>query len=82
MEDNDLINVLSEAGAGLFAAPSIITDDIRVRYAVEVVGRARGLREDFYAITADRRLRHPAVVSITETARSELAEALSGDGGA
>ncbi len=81
VEDNDLINVLAEAGAGLFAAPSIITADIRVRYAVEVVGRARGLREDFYAITADRRLRHPALVSITESARSELAEALRGEAG-
>jgi LysR family transcriptional activator of nhaA len=79
VEDNDLINVLSESGAGLFAAPSIITSDIQVRYAVEVVGRARGLREDFYAITAERRLRHPAVVSITEAARSELAEALAGE---
>lgn len=77
IEDNDLINVLAEAGAALFAAPSIITADIRVRYAVEVVGRAEGLREDFYAITADRHLRHPAVVAITEAARSELAASLS-----
>lgn len=79
VEDNDLINVLAEAGAALFAAPSIITADIRVRYAVEVAGRAEGLREDFYAITADRHLRHPAVVAITEAARSELAEALSAE---
>lgn len=72
IEDNDLINVLAEAGAGMFAAPSIIHDDIRVRYAVERIGRAEGLEESFYAITGDRRIRHPAVVAITESARDEL----------
>lgn len=72
VEDNDLINVLAEAGAGLFAAPAVITDDIRVRYAVEVVGRAEGLTEEYYAITAERRLKHPAVVAITEGARRDL----------
>ena len=73
IEDNDLINVFSETGAGLFAAPSIITDDIRVRYAVEVLGRAEGIQERYFAITPDRRIRHPAIVAITEAARRELA---------
>lgn len=72
IEDNALVNVFAEAGAGLFAAPSIIIDDIRIRYAVEVVGRAEGAREDFYAITAERRIEHPAIEAITEGARREL----------
>lgn len=72
IEDNDLMNVLAESGAGMFAAPSIIHDDIRVRYAVERVGRAEGILERFYAITTDRRIKHPAVVAITESARIEL----------
>lgn len=72
IEDTDLVNVFAEAGAGLFAAPSIITDDIRIRYAVELVGRAPGVREDFYAITAERRIEHPAIAAITEGARREL----------
>lgn len=79
VEDIDLINVLAEAGAGLFAAPSIIADDLRVRYAVERVGRAEGLTEEFYAITVERKIKHPAVVAIRETARSELAQAMEDD---
>jgi LysR family transcriptional activator of nhaA len=43
-----------------------------VRYAVERVGRAEGLSERFYAITTDRRIKHPAVAAITEAARLEL----------
>ncbi|MFQ5537271.1 MAG: LysR family transcriptional regulator [Gemmatimonadota bacterium] len=74
IEDNDLINVFAEAGAAMFAAPTVIVPDIRVRYAVEVVGRARGIYERYYAITAHRRLRHPVAAAITENARAELAE--------
>lgn len=73
IEDTDLLNVFAEAGAGLFAAPAVIADDIRIRYAVEVVGRAPGVREDFYAITPERKIEHPAIAAITEGAREELA---------
>jgi LysR family transcriptional activator of nhaA len=73
IEDNDLINVFAEAGGGMFAAPAIIAHDIQVRYAVEVVGRAPGLRERYYAITVDRRITHPAVAAMTAAARIELA---------
>lgn len=72
VEDNDLINVLSEDGAGMFAAPAIIVEDIMVRYAVEPVGRAGGIDERFYAITTNRRIQHPAVSAITRAARTEL----------
>lgn len=72
IEDNDLINVLAEAGAGFFAAPSIISQDIRVRYAVERIGRAEGLKEEYYAITAERHIRHPAAIEIARAARLEL----------
>ncbi len=72
IEASDLINAFAEAGAGMFAAPAIISDDLRLRYAVEVVGRAEGVSERFFAITAERRIRHPAVVAIREAARAEL----------
>jgi LysR family transcriptional activator of nhaA len=72
VEDNDLINVLAEGGAGMFAAPAIIVEDIVVRYAVERVGRAEGIDERFYAITTDRRIQHPGVIAITRAARTEL----------
>lgn len=72
VEDIDLINVLAEGGAGMFAAPSIIVEDLRIRYAVERIGRAEGITERFYAITADRRIKHPAAMAISEAARTEL----------
>jgi len=70
-EDSALLKVFGQLGAGLFAMPSAIDADVRSRYEVRLVGRVE-LRERFYAITVERRLKHPAVVAISEAARREL----------
>jgi LysR family transcriptional activator of nhaA len=37
-----------------------------------VVGEVEGARNDFYAITAERRLKHPAILAVTENAQLRL----------
>jgi len=71
-DDSTLIKVFGQAGQGLFAAPSIIESSVRKQYGVAVVGRLDKVRERFYAVSAERRLKHPAVIAITESARREL----------
>jgi LysR family transcriptional activator of nhaA len=71
-DDSSLIKVFGQAGKGVFAAPSIIESSVRRQYGVTIVGRLDGARERFYAVSAERRLKHPAVVAITESARREL----------
>jgi LysR family transcriptional activator of nhaA len=39
---------------------------------VRVVGRLPDVRERFYAISAERKLAHPAVLALTEAARTRL----------
>ncbi|MBK8002777.1 MAG: transcriptional activator NhaR [Gemmatimonadetes bacterium] len=70
--DSALLKVFGMGGVGLFAAPTAIAADIRRQYEVRVVGELEGVREAFYAVTVERRLRHPAVVSISEAARHRL----------
>jgi LysR family transcriptional activator of nhaA len=70
-EDSALLKVFGQSGAGLFAAPSAIEAEVRRQYGVRLVGRVE-VRERFYAITVERKLKHPAVVAITEAARSEI----------
>ena len=41
-------------------------------YRVSVVGRLDSVFEEFYAISAERKINHPAVAAITETARTRL----------
>jgi LysR family transcriptional activator of nhaA len=72
LDDSALAKVLGEAGHGIFAAPDVIEEDVRRRYKVQLVGRAEDLRQRFYAISVERRLKHPAVVAICEAARKHI----------
>ena len=72
VEDVALLQVLGQQGMGLFAAPSVVEEEVRRQYGVEVVGRLPEVREGFYAISVERKLTHPAVVAISEAARNEL----------
>ena len=71
-EDRALLEVFGADGMGLFPASSAVAAEIQAQYGVEALGRAEGVRERFYAISAERRLKNPAVVAISETARQEL----------
>ncbi len=70
--DSALIRVFAEAGQGLFAAPSLIADEICEKFGVLLIGTASGIRERYYAITGERRIKHPAVAAISEGARAKL----------
>lgn len=72
VDDSALRDLLGEVGRGVFAAASVAEPELRRRYQVEVVGRAEEVRQRFYAITAERRIRNPAVRAITEGARREV----------
>ncbi len=71
-EDSALLKVFGQAGTGLFPAPAVIEAEVRAQYDVKLVGRVPGVKERFYAISAERRLKHPAVVAISEAAREKL----------
>ena len=71
-EDSALLKVFGQHGEGLFVAPSVIEEDIINSHRVEVVGRLAEVKERFYAITVERRIKHPAVVAIREAAKHQL----------
>jgi LysR family transcriptional activator of nhaA len=72
IEDSALLKVFGQAGTGLFPAPVAIEAEIRVQFGVRVVGRVDAVKARFYALSAERKLKHPAVLAIREAARSEL----------
>ena len=74
VEDRALMQVLGERGRGFFAAPSILTDEVYEQHGLIKVGELDGVKERFYAITLDRRIRHPVVDHLTQYARRELGE--------
>ena len=72
IEDRALMKTFGEAGAGIFTSPRAVESDVLSKYGVEVVGRTEEVTERFYAISAERRIKHPAISVITEAARSGL----------
>ena len=68
-DDSALLKAFGEAGVGLFAGPSVIEEEICRMYRMSVIGRTADVQESFYAISPERRLKHGAVVAITDIAR-------------
>ena len=71
-EDSAVLKVFGQAGHGLFATPSAIESEVCRQYSVKVVGRIPEVVERFYAISIEKRLRHPALLKICEAAREQL----------
>jgi LysR family transcriptional activator of nhaA len=71
-DDSALLKAFGEAGAGVFAAPTVIEEEVCRMYRMSVIGQTDEIKERFYAISPERRLKHPSVVLITDTARANL----------
>ena len=71
-EDYALLRAFGQAGAGVFPVPSVLEKQFLLQYKIQRIGRVKDVRAHFYAISGERRLKHPAVVAILEAARGEL----------
>jgi LysR family transcriptional activator of nhaA len=71
-QDAALRGVFAEAGAGLYVAPDAIAAETRRPRGLVRAGPIRPLRARYYAITADRRIVHPAVSLVAGSAREKL----------
>jgi len=74
-DDGALLKEFGAAGAGAFCMPSSIAAQIKRQYGVAEIGRSGEVTEQFYAISVERRLSHPAVVAISSAARKRGARA-------
>lgn len=71
-DDSALMYAFGEEGKGIFPSPTVFEEEFRRRYNVHVVGRVKSVRQEFYAISVDRRIQHPAVMAIVTAARQEI----------
>lgn len=62
--DSAMMKIAGRCGLGLFAIPTVIEDEVREIYGLERVGIASGIREQFYAVSVARRIKHPGVLAI------------------
>ncbi|MEO6145520.1 MAG: transcriptional activator NhaR [Sulfuriferula sp.] len=77
-DDSALLNAFGQEGAGIYAVPSTISELIQKQTGSVLVGQTDQVIEQFYAISTERRLTHPAVLAISQAARQEMFGTLSG----
>ncbi|MFV2055476.1 MAG: transcriptional activator NhaR [Thiohalomonadales bacterium] len=71
-DDSALMKTFGQNGYGIFIAPTPIAKEVEKQYGVVVIGQTDEVREQFYVISVERKISHPAVAAITETAREWL----------
>lgn len=72
VEDPAFVNVLAFHGLGFMAVPTLVANEIFTRFGFRSIGLTDDCKQQFYAITPERKLTHPAVVAITSDARDRL----------
>jgi LysR family transcriptional activator of nhaA len=70
--DSALLKAFGGQGEGIFPVPTVVMHEVEDHYHVTPLGIAEGVIERFFAITVERRIRHPAVVEISRQAKREL----------
>ncbi len=72
IEDAALLKIFAQARHGLFFAPAVLRPQLRREHDVHQVGVLEDATEQFFAISVERKIRHPAVATIVENARARL----------
>lgn len=71
-DDTALMKVFAESGQGLVPLPTVIADELESKHGLFQVDLIPGGTEDFYAISVEKKISHPAVAMISEIARIKL----------
>jgi len=71
-DDSALMKAFGKEGAGVFIAPEVITAEVETQYKVTTIGHIDEIKEHFYAITVERRVKHPVVSAVMESTRESL----------
>lgn len=70
--DSALLKMFGKHGIGAFALPTAVEEDVVDRYSATVVGRVPDLRQEFFAVTAARRVTNPVIGDVLANARDRL----------
>jgi LysR family transcriptional activator of nhaA len=71
-EDQALLNACGLRGAGFFAVPDPVARELTAGHYVQTVGDLGPVRARFYAISVERRAKHPVAIALIEHAAAIL----------
>ena len=71
-EDSAMLKIMGKAGVGVFPIAKAIRKEVDEMYGVEFIGAIPDVSEKYYALSVERKVKHPAVLAISEVARKNL----------
>ncbi len=71
-EDSALLKTFGRNGLGMFPAPAALKDDILEQFNAVPVGELTQVREQYFAISTELKIRHPAVEAILSAPHSGI----------
>lgn len=68
-DDRAMMKAFGQEGAGVFSAPSFVAEEVAKQHDLQIFGSTTEVQEQAYAVTSERRIKHPAAVAISEAAK-------------
>lgn len=68
-DDRALMKAFGQEGAGVFSVPTVVADEVSQQLGLQIFGSTTDVQEQAYAVTSERRIKHPAAVAISEAAK-------------
>jgi LysR family transcriptional activator of nhaA len=68
-EDYALMREFARAGHGFMPVPAVLQEQFRREYGLALVGPATGVEAQFFAISVERQIKHPAVAAVVQHGR-------------
>lgn len=70
-DDGAMMKIAGRSGLGLLAVPEVILEEVKQIYALELLGPADGVIEQFYGVSVERKVKHPGVLAIRKSAAGQ-----------
>ena len=71
-DDSALLNAFGQEGVGVYPVPTAVVKRVQQQSGSILLGATNAVTEQFYAISTERRLTHPAVLAISQAARQVM----------
>lgn len=72
VEDRAMMHHFAQIGAGVVPVPTIIGMEVSRQFGLRRIALLRGVRDQYFAITVERKLRHPGVAAVLSRARERF----------
>lgn len=71
-QDSALMKIAGREGKGIIPVPSVVLKEVKREFHLELVGETEIVKERFFLISVEKRLKNPLVKSIVENAQKLL----------